>query len=87
MPTIKQLEEKNQTDLEQADRIELVDIRTIRIDTTLPPEQRMADYLEQVKNPYRFLCGDTPVRIRFEPEGDELRHKLKEFLLSLKKSE
>lgn len=85
MLTVKQLDEMNQLGLEKIDRTGLVDIRAIRIDTNLTPEQRMTDYLEQVKNPYCFLCGDTAVRVRFEPTGDELKNKLKNFLISLKK--
>lgn len=85
MLTGKQLEEMNQLGLDKIDRTGLVDIRTIRIDTTLTPEQRMIDYLEQVKNPYCFLCGNTAVHIRFEPTGDELKNKLRSFLISLKK--
>lgn len=85
MLTVKQLEEMNQLGLEETDRTGLADICAIRIDTNLTPEQRMIDYLEQVKNPYCFLCGDTAVRIRFEPAGGELKSKLKNFLISLKK--
>lgn len=85
MLTAKQPEDMNQLGLEKIDRTGLVDIRSIRIDTNLPPEQRIANYLEQVKNPYCFLCGDTAVRVRFDPMGDELKNKLKNFLISLKK--
>lgn len=85
MLTVKQLEEMGQLGLEKMDKTGLVDIRTIRIDTDLIPEKRMTDYLEQVKNPYCFLCGDTAVRVRFEPTGDELKNKLKNFLISMKK--
>lgn len=85
MLTVKQLEERKQLGLEKIDRTGLADIHTIRIDTFLPFEQRMTDYLEQVKNPYCFLCGDTVVHVRFDPSGDELKNKLKNFLISLKK--
>ena len=85
MLTVKQLDEMSQSGIENIDKTGLVDIRKINIDTNLPPEQRMIDYLEQIKNPYCFLCGDSTVRIRFEPTGDELKGKLKDFFISLKK--
>lgn len=85
MLTVKQLDEMNQLDIEKIDKSGLVDIRGIKIDTNLPPEQRMIDYLEQIKNPYCFLCGDSAVRVRFEPMGVELRSKIKDFFISMKK--
>lgn len=85
MLTVKQLDEMNQLEIEKIDKSGLVDIRGIKIDTNLPPEQRMIDYLEQIKNPYCFLCGDSAVRVRFEPTGVELRSKLKDFFISMKK--
>lgn len=75
----------NQSELEKPNRTELVDIRTINIETNLPLQQRMIDYLEKVKNPYYFLCGETIVHVRFEPMGDELKNKLKNLLVNSKK--
>lgn len=86
MLTVKQLDEMSQSELEKIDRTGLVDIHNIQIDMNLAPEQRMIHYLEQVKNPYCFLCGDTAVRIRFESTGDELKSKLQNFFTSLKKT-
>ena len=41
-------------------------------------------YLEQIVNPYCFLCGDTPVRIRFVAEDRTLKQSLCDYFLSLK---
>ncbi|MCD7889811.1 MAG: hypothetical protein LUG23_07870 [Oscillospiraceae bacterium] len=41
----------------------LVDIRDVRIDRTLPLEERMKSYVEQIGNPYMFKVGDTVVRL------------------------
>ena len=56
------------------------DIEKIRIDSSLPLEQRMKQYLERIKDPYCFLCGKTPVRICFSPEGEDLDTKLKHYI-------
>lgn len=85
MLTAKQLDEMNQSAMDKIDRNKLADIRGIKIDTDMPLGKRMENYLEQVKNPYCFLCGDTVVRVRFEPTGEELSDKLKGFFISLKK--
>ena len=35
---------------------ELVDIREVAVDKALPKEERIAAFLHQIKNPYRFRC-------------------------------
>ena len=34
------------------DRDDLVDISTVKIDQSLPRDERIADYIRQIKNPY-----------------------------------
>ena len=43
----------------------LVDIRDIKIDRSLPLEERVRSYLEQIKNPYKFRVGETAVRVSY----------------------
>ena len=43
----------------------LVDIRDVHIDRTLPIEERVKSYVEQVKNPYMFKVGNTVVRVSY----------------------
>lgn len=47
----------------------LVDIRDVRIDRTLPMEERVKSYVEQVKNPYMFKVGNTVVRVSYADNG------------------
>ena len=47
----------------------LVDIRDVRIDRSLPMEERVKSYVEQVKNPYMFKVGNTVVRISYTDNG------------------
>lgn len=44
--------------LTQTSTDELVDIREVAVDKDLPKEERIAAFLHQIKNPYRFRCGD-----------------------------
>ena len=48
------LADMRQQNIKEVNADDLVDIRTVSVDTSLPPEQRMMNYLEQVKNPYLF---------------------------------
>ena len=61
---------------------ELVDIRNIEIDSSLPPEEKKRSYLEQIKNPYLYRCGNVVVRVSFNDTGATLEERLKQILLS-----
>ena len=44
---------------------QLVDIRNVKIDRSLPSEERIKSFIEQIKNPYQFKVGDTVVKVSF----------------------
>lgn len=57
---------------DEIDKNGLVDIRNVDIDPAEPIERRMKKYLQQIKNPYRFLIGDIVVNIGFAEGGKTL---------------
>ncbi len=58
----------------------LVDIRTISVDKDLPKEDRIAAFVRQIKNPYRFRCGDFIVNAAFASGGPTLEECLQGIL-------
>ena len=74
-----------QQSIKEVNKDDLVDIRSVFVDTSLPPEQRMMDYLEKIKNPYCFRCGDAVVSIHFATGGTSLGSLLKNYFSGLKK--
>ncbi len=56
-----------------------VDLRDIHIDTSLPVEEKIQSFVEQIKNPYRYRVGDIIVNIRFA----DTNRSFKEALLSV----
>lgn len=79
-----QLQQMKKIDIAKADPNTLADVNQIQIDSSLPQEQKMERYFEQVGNPYCFRCGDTPVKIRFVSEDKTLNQSLCNYFLSLK---
>ena len=59
---------------------ELVDIREVAVDKALPKEERIAAFLHQIKNPYRFRCGDFVVNTAFANNGVTLEECLQGIL-------
>lgn len=71
-------------DITSIDRARLADIREIKVDEELPADEKIAQFIGEVKNPYCFLVGDMPVRIRFKPQGRELKNILSDYFVGLK---
>ncbi|WP_322203635.1 DUF6870 family protein [Acutalibacter intestini] len=59
----------------------LVDIRDVHVDPNLPKDERIKEYLRQIKNPYCFKCGSFTVHARFSKDGPTLEECLKQILL------
>jgi len=53
----------------QVEHDELVDIRTVSVDKTLPREVRIAEFIKQIKNPYRFKCGKFTITAKYADTG------------------
>lgn len=63
-------------DSREIDTSKLVDIHHVKIDPALPREQRAADYIRQIKNPYCFRCGEVVVQIKFSQTDATIEDKL-----------
>lgn len=74
------MKENNQT---TADMSGLVDIRDVKVDRSLPVEDRIRSYVEQVKDPYCFRVGDVKVRVSFASNGRTLNDSFTDMLESL----
>ena len=77
------LEQLRETDVRTVDPGTLVDIRDVTVNTSLPKDERLLDYLEQIKNPYCFKCGKTVVKVSFADTEATLEDRLEKYLLSL----
>ena len=61
----------------------LVDIRDVKIDRTLPVEERMKSYVEQIKNPYMFKVGNTIVRVSYKEDGPSFQEVFNQMLQTM----
>lgn len=69
-------------DYEKIDRASLVDIETVSIDTSLPKEERMRDFLRQVKNPYLYRHGKYVVKLTFSETDVTLEELMADYIRS-----
>lgn len=55
---------------------ELVDIRNVRVDKTLPRQERIKSYIQQIKDPYHFRYGEYIIHVKFANNGATLENRL-----------
>ena len=70
------------SDYNGAENNSLVDISEVKIDTSLPLDERMKSYIKQIKNPYRYKYGDITVRVSFAETDITLEERIKQLLMA-----
>ncbi|MCR5330859.1 MAG: hypothetical protein K6E62_06685 [Lachnospiraceae bacterium] len=70
-------------DVRTVDRDSLVDINTIVIDESLSKEERAAEFLRQIKNPYCFRVGKVVVKNVYSDDGVSLEERFEQFARTL----
>ena len=65
LPTPEEMQEMAEIDIRTVDTSSLVDIEQVQIQTELPQEERIADYIRQIKNPYCYISHGVAVKISF----------------------
>ncbi len=77
------IEEMKNVDIRTVDRDALVDIHDVKIDRTLSKEERIRRFVEQIKNPYCFKCGEVVVKMAFSDTEATLEDRMEHYLRSL----
>ena len=76
-------EQLRNVDIRTVDRDSLVDIRDVKINKNQPPQERLVNFVEQIKNPYCYKIGKAIVKVTFADTTATLEDKLENYLLSL----
>ena len=77
------LSEMRDIDIRTVDPAGLVDARDVVVNTSLPNEARLLDYIEQIKNPYCFKYKNVAVKSSFADTEATMEDQLERYLLSL----
>ena len=77
--TREDLERLRSVNPDEVDRSELVDIRDITVESQLPTEERIADFVKKIKNPYLCKCGNIVVQSVFEETDVTLKERLMQY--------
>ena len=77
MMTLQEMQNLNPA---MVDRSTLADIADVKIDPSLPREEQLQEFLQQIKNPYVFLCGGVVVKVSFAETSATIEDKLEEYI-------
>ncbi len=77
------IEEMKAVDVRTVDPETLVDVTKIVIPEGLSKEERVKEYLKQVKNPYCFKVGDVVVKCSYSNDGVTLKDRFEQLVRTL----
>lgn len=77
------IEEMKNIDVRTVDPETLVDVTQIQIDESLSREERVADFIRQVRNPYCFKVGDMVVKNVYSEDGVTLAERFEQLVRTL----
>lgn len=77
------VDEMKAVDVRTVDPETLVDVTEVKIDEKLPKEERAAEFLRQVKNPYCFRVRDMIVKNVYSSDGVSLEERFEQFARTL----
>lgn len=80
MFTPKELKDLKKVDPLAVNLDDLIDINDVEIQMQLPREERIADFIRQIKNPYLFKCGNVVVKIEFSQAEVTLTERMKQYM-------
>lgn len=77
------IEQLKNVDIRTVDPNTLVDLRDVIINPDLPREERLLDFVRQIKNPYCYKYGKAVIKIGYEDTETTLEDRLESYFLSL----
>lgn len=83
MKELANLKELKNIDICTVDKDTLVDIDHVVINSELGKQERMEEYVRQIKNPFCFVCNGIIVKTNFSETEDSLQDKLSSYFMSL----
>lgn len=58
---------------------EIINIEDIKVNAALPKETRIKQFVEEIKNPYRFMVDDVIVNVVFTENKNTLQDRLLQY--------
>ncbi len=83
LPTSMELQSMANIDISKVNKQDLIDIKNIHIEKQQSKEEKIKSFINQVKNPYCYRCGDIVVKVSYGKDESTMQEKMKNYLSSL----
>lgn len=70
-------------DIRNVNPDELVDIKDVTIDESLPKEERIADFIRQVKNPWYYKSEGVIIKNVYSQNGTDLEECFRQIVMAM----
>lgn len=80
--TLEQLKAMQAVDVRTVDPATLRDIRDVKVNTGLPKQERILDFMRQIGNPYCYRHGKYVVKVSFTDTDVTLEDRLLSYIRS-----
>ena len=80
---MKNISTLKNVDIRTVDKATLADISNVKINPNDSPEKKMTEYINQIKNPYCFLCNGYAVKIEFANTGRTIEDCFSDYIDNL----
>ena len=80
--TLEQLKAMQAVDVRTVDRSTLRDIRDVKVNTDLPKQERILDFMRQIGNPYCYVDDGVVVKIGFMNTHETIDERLEGYARS-----
>ena len=80
--TKEELDAMQNVDIRTVDPAALRDIRDVQVNTGLPKEERILDFIRQIGNPYCYRHGKYVVKVNFADTNVTLEERMLAYIRS-----
>lgn len=80
--TREDIQAMQDADIRAVDPSSLKDIRDVKVDTGLPKQERILDFIRQIGNPYLYRHGKYVVKVSFSGSEATLEDRMLSYIRS-----
>ncbi|MCX4373379.1 DUF6870 family protein [Oscillibacter sp. CU971] len=80
--TMEQIKAMQNVDIRTVDPAGLRDIREVKVNTDLPKQERILDFIRQIGNPYCYRHGKYVVKVSFTDTDVTLEDRMLSYIRS-----
>lgn len=80
--TREEIQSMQNVDIKTVDRESLRDIRDVKVNTELPKQERILDFIRQIGNPYCYRHSKYVVKVRFADTDITLEDRMLSYIRS-----